>query len=210
MESPGQIAAHSGWRAVLPRRWTKEDSGGRPHCGRHQPTPGSGRGGGRRFRADLFHRLNQCQIRVPPLRERRDDIVPIAEHFLRQQAAEARFSAEPSVRWSRHSWPGNVRELRNAVIQAMVLARSYEIGVDDLPTLKPVGRREQSAGGGGLRPPWNWSCAGKGCDSCRTARDRRASTESCQSVGRFAPHIEPQVKTVLHRKRRKEESSHAL
>ena len=43
----------------------------------------------RRFRADLFHRLNQCQIRVPPLRERRDDIVPIAEYFLRQHAQHA-------------------------------------------------------------------------------------------------------------------------
>ena len=90
----------------------------------------------RRFRADLFHRLNQCQIRVPPLRERRDDIVPIAEYFLRQHAEHARFSAEARRALERHSWPGNVRELRNAVIQAVVAARTYEIGVADLPPLQ--------------------------------------------------------------------------
>jgi DNA-binding NtrC family response regulator len=90
----------------------------------------------RRFRADLFHRLNQCEIRVPPLRERRDDIVPIAEHFLRQHAEHARFSAEASRALERHSWPGNVRELRNAVIQAVVTARTYEIGIADLPPLQ--------------------------------------------------------------------------
>jgi DNA-binding NtrC family response regulator len=90
----------------------------------------------RRFRADLFHRLNQCQIRVPPLRERRDDIVPIAEHFLRRHAEHARFSAESKRALELYSWPGNVRELHNAVIQAVVVARTYEIGIADLPPLK--------------------------------------------------------------------------
>jgi two-component system response regulator AtoC len=92
----------------------------------------------RGFRADLFHRLNQCQIRVPPLRERRDDIAPIAEYFLRQHAEHARFSAGARLALERHSWPGNVRELRNAVIQAVVAARTYEIGVADLPPLQAV------------------------------------------------------------------------
>lgn len=104
----------------------------------------------RRFRADLFHRLNQCQIRVPPLRERRDDIVPIAEHFLRQHTQDARFSTEARRALELHSWPGNVRELRNVVIQAVVAARTYEIGFADLPPLqapasapvRPAGSRE--------------------------------------------------------------------
>jgi DNA-binding NtrC family response regulator len=90
----------------------------------------------RQFRADLFHRLNQCQIRVPPLRERRDDIIPIAEHFLRQHGEQARFSAEAKRALECYAWPGNVRELRNAVIQAVVAARAYEIGVADLPLLQ--------------------------------------------------------------------------
>ena len=102
----------------------------------------------RRFRADLFHRLNQCPIRVPPLRERPDDIVPIAEHFLRQHGEQARFSAEAKRALELYSWPGNVRELRNAVTQAMVAARAYEIGIDDLPPLqaaapsRTIGRRD--------------------------------------------------------------------
>jgi DNA-binding NtrC family response regulator len=87
----------------------------------------------RRFRADLFHRLNQCQIRVPPLRERRDDIVPIAEYFLRQHGEQAGFSTEARRALESHSWPGNVRELRNAVTHAVVAARSYQIGIADLP-----------------------------------------------------------------------------
>ena len=87
------------------------------------------------FRADLFHRLNQCPIRVPPLRERRDDIVPIAEYFLRQHGEHAGFSAEAKRALERYAWPGNVRELRNAVTQAVVASRAYEIGLADLPPL---------------------------------------------------------------------------
>ena len=90
----------------------------------------------RRFRADLFHRLNQCQIRVPPLRERRDDIVPIAEYFLRQHGEQAGFTAAAKHALECYAWPGNVRELRNAVTHAVVAAREYEIGVDDLPPLQ--------------------------------------------------------------------------
>jgi DNA-binding NtrC family response regulator len=93
----------------------------------------------RRFRADLFHRLNQCPIRVPPLRERRDDIVPIAEYFLRQHGEHAGFSAEARRALERYAWPGNVRELRNAVTQAVVAARAYEIGLADLPPLLAPG-----------------------------------------------------------------------
>src|SRR5437764_4926860 len=57
----------------------------------------------RRFRGDLFHRLNQCPIRVPPLRERPDDILPIAEHFLRQHREDAVFSVEVKRTLARHS-----------------------------------------------------------------------------------------------------------
>jgi DNA-binding NtrC family response regulator len=88
-----------------------------------------------RFRTDLFHRLNQCQIRVPPLRERREDIVPIAEYFLRQHAAHAEFSAEAKAALERYHWPGNVREVRNAVTSAVIAARDYIIGSGDLPPL---------------------------------------------------------------------------
>ena len=90
------------------------------------------------YRGDLFYRLNQCQIRVPPLRERRDDIVPIAEYFLHQHAAQAAFSAEAKCALERYHWPGNVRELRNVVTRAVVEARGYEIALADLPPLEPA------------------------------------------------------------------------
>ena len=88
-----------------------------------------------RFRSDLYHRLNQCQIRVPPLREREDDIVPIAEYFLRQQKDRAVFSREAQAALRRYHWPGNVREIRNVVTWAVITALGEEIGIQDLPVL---------------------------------------------------------------------------
>lgn len=84
------------------------------------------------FRGDLYHRLGQICLRVPPLRERREDIVPLAEHFLAQINPRLSFSSEAIGNLQEHRWPGNVRELRNVVTKAAVLAREIEIGADDL------------------------------------------------------------------------------
>src|SRR5690242_8978917 len=64
-----------------------------------------------RFRSDLYHRLNEYQIHVPPLRERIDDIVPLAEFFLTQHSEHAQFEAEAKRVLERYAWPGNIREL---------------------------------------------------------------------------------------------------
>lgn len=85
-----------------------------------------------RFRADLFHRLNQYRIRVPSLRERVEDIVPLAHYFLRQHSPEGVLSAKAQEALQRYHWPGNVRELRNAIAHAAIEARSYEIDAEDL------------------------------------------------------------------------------
>ena len=85
-----------------------------------------------RFRKDLFHRLSQFQLRVPPLRERPEDIVALAEHFLRLKSAEMRFSADALRTLQSHSWPGNVRELRNIVAKVAMAASGTEIGVADV------------------------------------------------------------------------------
>ena len=84
------------------------------------------------FRGDLYHRLGQICLRVPPLRERPEDIVPLAEHFLKQTNPRLSFSAEALQILAGHSWPGNGRELRNVVTKAAVLARDPEIGAGDL------------------------------------------------------------------------------
>jgi PAS domain S-box-containing protein len=73
-----------------------------------------------RFREDLFHRLGQFQLRVPPLRERPEDIVALAEHFLTQKNPRASFMPEAISRLLSHAWPGNVRELRNLIARVAV------------------------------------------------------------------------------------------
>ena len=90
-----------------------------------------------RFRADLFYRLNVLPIRIPPLRERREDIPPLAEHFLRLHAAEAKkgvrgFTPGAVEAMLTYTWPGNVRELANAVERAVVFARGELIDADEL------------------------------------------------------------------------------
>ena len=86
-----------------------------------------------KFRADLFHRLSPIQIRVPPLRERVEDIGPLAGFFLQQQGPRRRFTLEAIEVLTRHAWPGNVRELRNVVTRAAIYSSEEEIGPGDLP-----------------------------------------------------------------------------
>ncbi|MFN7981249.1 MAG: sigma-54-dependent Fis family transcriptional regulator [Vicinamibacterales bacterium] len=91
-----------------------------------------------RFRNDLYYRLRVIEIRIPPLRERRDDVLPIARQVLADTAARMKLhvtgftpaAADQLLRWG---WPGNVRELQNVVERALVLARGTRIEVEDLP-----------------------------------------------------------------------------
>jgi DNA-binding NtrC family response regulator len=82
------------------------------------------------FRADLYYRLNVVPIALPPLRERRDDIVSLAEHFL--AASGKRLGPSAADRLLAHRWPGNVRELRNVVERAAVMVRGRLIEATDL------------------------------------------------------------------------------
>jgi transcriptional regulator with GAF, ATPase, and Fis domain len=88
-----------------------------------------------KFRRDLFHRLTQFQLRVPPLRERPEDVPPIAEYFLQTQLSAARFTDDALQALQRYSWPGNVRELKNVILRACVSAKpgTREIRASDLP-----------------------------------------------------------------------------
>jgi len=90
-----------------------------------------------RFRDDLYYRINGLPIRLPPLRERKEDILPLAECFLRRSGGESgagpfRFSRETEEILTRYSWPGNIRELENAVGRAVALAEGGEIAPPDL------------------------------------------------------------------------------
>jgi DNA-binding NtrC family response regulator len=85
------------------------------------------------FRTDLFHRLSQIVVDVPPLRERIDDIEPLALHFLAGQNPELRLSDEALECLRHYPWPGNVRELRNVVVHAAVFANGPTITCAELP-----------------------------------------------------------------------------
>src|SRR5216683_1514817 len=95
-----------------------------------------------RFRKDLYHRLSQFQLRVPPLRERPEDIVALAQHFLSLKAPEKTFSAEALTALQSHDWPGNIRELRNLVAQLAMAGAGKQITaveiVADLSGQKPL------------------------------------------------------------------------
>jgi DNA-binding NtrC family response regulator len=90
-----------------------------------------------RFRQDLLFRLNTIEIAIPPLRERTEDIQPLAEHFLSAHAQRYRkrvaaFDATGIAAMARHSWPGNVRELDHAVERAVLMSQGDRIGAADL------------------------------------------------------------------------------
>ena len=87
-----------------------------------------------RFREDLFYRLNVVELNLPPLRERREDILPLATHFIAEfTQGKARFSTAVTDCLERYPWPGNVRELRNAMERAALLSRSELILPEHLP-----------------------------------------------------------------------------
>ncbi len=87
-----------------------------------------------KFRADLFYRLNVIELRVPPLRERMEEILPLARHFATQLTHHpVRFSPEAEECLLTYSWPGNVRELRNAVHRGCLLSRGNVILPEHLP-----------------------------------------------------------------------------
>jgi len=86
-----------------------------------------------RFRGDLYHRLSQFQLRVPPLRERQEDIPLLAEYFLKANYPNARLSGEAAEILQTYRWPGNVRELRNVIMRAGALCSDDVVRASDLP-----------------------------------------------------------------------------
>jgi PAS domain S-box-containing protein len=101
-----------------------------------------------RFRQDLFHRLGQFQLRVPPLRERPEDIVALAEHFLHLKAPRKSFSPQSVSALLSHSWPGNIRELRNLIAKVAMESASNEIDFSRLSaalTGEPTAQRQTAS-----------------------------------------------------------------
>ena len=105
---------------------------------------------GGQFREDLFHRLNVVQIQLPPLRDRGDDALLLAGHFVKMFRAAMNKNVDglaPAARQKMllHRWPGNVRELRNAIERALILETAHEIQPSSLPDFQVETRLSKSA-----------------------------------------------------------------
>src|SRR5204863_4124430 len=106
-----------------------------------------------RFREDLYYRLNVVPVRIPPLRERREDIPELVNHFLARFAAERRIqtpelSKEAIAALQAHDWPGNVRQLRNIIERTLILTPGDRVGCIEVDLLPPEILDNQSAMGG--------------------------------------------------------------
>jgi DNA-binding NtrC family response regulator len=128
-----------------------------------------------RFREDLYYRLNVIELQVPPLAERREDVLPLARHFLEPGKS---FAPDAERALLRHDWPGNVRELANCVRRACLLAAGPVIGVQDLVLPAPA----QGAADASAREPdreeIEWALQRADGVVARAARDLGLSRQS--------------------------------
>lgn len=104
----------------------------------------------KKFREDLFYRLNVMTVEMPPLRERGNDIILLAEYFLKELSARARrkapkISASARKRLQNHNWPGNIRELRNIIERIIYLSDSDRLEAEDLPLASSSSEQDFSA-----------------------------------------------------------------
>ena len=102
----------------------------------------------RRFRGDLYHRICQFNLHVPPLRERPEDIEPLAALLLEKQSLDAKLDPDALAKLTAYSWPGNVRELRNVLLRAALMNDGGTIRAEDLE-LEPASLESLAAGVGG-------------------------------------------------------------
>ena len=99
------------------------------------------------FREDFYYRLNVFAIHLPPLRDRREDILPLADRFLSSRGVPpSRLSAAARDRLHDHAWPGNVREMENALERALILAGDDEIGAEHFGRLGRASERSEMRG----------------------------------------------------------------
>ncbi|MDI6600391.1 MAG: sigma 54-interacting transcriptional regulator [Thermoanaerobacteraceae bacterium] len=86
-----------------------------------------------RFREDLYYRLNVLPVRIPPLRERVEDIIPLMRYFMKKQGRQLKISEEAMKFFEEYSWPGNVRELENVVEYLCTVKEDELVRIDDIP-----------------------------------------------------------------------------
>ena len=149
-----------------------------------------------RFREDLFYRLNVVPVRLPALRERREDIPELVSHFLARFAAERRLPAlsiseEAMAALQAHDWPGNIRQLRNIIERTIILAPGDRVSCIDVDLLPPEILDNQNAMGGS-----STAMAIMGSPLARSARIVRARVSQNPDPALFRQHL---AHRVVHR-----------
>ena len=159
----GQTPARAAGKGVRAGRRPQDHQGRRAdHC-RHQQEPGTRRWRTRAFRGDLYYRLNVFPIYMPPLRERKTDILLLADHFLEKYAMRTnkdirRFSTPAIDMLMDYHWPGNVRELENCIERAVLLCDEGVIHSYHLPPTLQTGEESEPSRPCPWRMPWpTWS-----------------------------------------------------
>jgi DNA-binding NtrC family response regulator len=147
------------------------------------------------FREDLFHRLNVVQFRLPPLRERGEDILLLAEHFLKIFRAAMNKNIRgiaPSARQKllSHHWPGNVRELRNVIERALILETADEIRPSSLPDFQVEGRLQ--------KVPAIHPAPGESLDDALARIERELITGALEQSGFNLTHAAERLKLTRH------------
>ncbi|NLX56718.1 MAG: sigma-54-dependent Fis family transcriptional regulator, partial [Planctomycetaceae bacterium] len=137
-----------------------------------------------RFRKDLLYRIRVARITIPPLRDRRDDIPPLVEVFLREAAQRMRrpplsVSDEAMRRMLEYDWPGNVRELQSAIESACIVCRASVIQVGDLPP-----ELHAASGSEGLSTAAHEDPRTRLLTAIRVARGRRTTAAHLLGVSR--------------------------
>jgi Nif-specific regulatory protein len=140
-----------------------------------------------RFRQDLYYRLNVVTLDLPPLRGRKEDIEPLARHFVEKYSAELKRPPKPISpaaleMLTRYDWPGNVRELENAIERAVVLSAGPEIGPKDLPILESTPGEEPA---GDLAGTYHEAVRQFKCELLRSALSRANGnqTRAAEALG---------------------------
>jgi DNA-binding NtrC family response regulator len=141
-----------------------------------------------RFREDLYFRLNVIPIQLAPLRERRDDVLPLARHFLARHGSEAgrRLALSPEAEevLRAHAWPGNVRELENAIERAVVLAREASVHPEDLLLEETATAARAEPAGGTLQDALDAAAAGRIRTALAAAGGERTAAARALGVDR--------------------------
>ncbi len=147
------------------------------------------------FREDLFHRLNVVQFRLPPLRERGEDILLLAEHFLKvfrvaMNKNIQRIAPPARQKLLSHHWPGNVRELRNVIERALILETADEILPTSLPDFQIEARLQKS--------PAIHAAAGESLDDALARIERELITGALEQNNFSLTHAAEQLKLTRH------------